>query len=397
MREDFKTATKATLAKRAGYRCSFPGCGQLTVGPGDRSDESSGTGVAAHIYSAAPGGPRGRGGLSPDELRSAENGIWLCENHGRLVDNNEGRTYPASELLGYKMLHEAKVRREHAGYGSPFGWIAAVELTHAPVIATPARIDFGQATVFLGGEGSGKTAVTEWLMGMSDAAALWRWEASRLEYSVVFHTPEEHRVDIRAIPHGGTILFVDGKKTAVRPFKFEWLRNVRKDPRFDRPASVLGRLAEHLNVTTAELRNLFGAVGEHPWSTVTRLWTETATGENDEGELLSWEQLYCDVEGTKEGLPFEALSASEQSRVLLELLLAKGELVAAFAPTMVLVEWEETSLDRGWTRHYMERLAAHRMRYQLVVITRSYCDLEWANWTRVRFVGTLHDVKIEVE
>ncbi len=89
-RLDFSDRTKRIIAARAGYRCSFPGCRKPTVGPGGRPEEFISTGVAAHIFSAAPGGPRGQGGLTTQDLVRPENGIWLCENHARLVDANRG-------------------------------------------------------------------------------------------------------------------------------------------------------------------------------------------------------------------------------------------------------------------------------------------------------------------
>ena len=59
---------------------AFPGCDRLTIGPGNDPCEVTDVGVAAHIYAAAASGrgPRGDRALSEDELRSADNAIWLC-------------------------------------------------------------------------------------------------------------------------------------------------------------------------------------------------------------------------------------------------------------------------------------------------------------------------------
>lgn len=67
------------------------------------------------MYSASAGGPRGQAGLSPQWLSSSENAIWLCETHGKLVDNNRGKEYPPAVLVGYKALHEMRIIRRQRG------------------------------------------------------------------------------------------------------------------------------------------------------------------------------------------------------------------------------------------------------------------------------------------
>lgn len=38
-RDDFDKPTREALAQRAGYLCSFPECGSLTIGPSDEDYE----------------------------------------------------------------------------------------------------------------------------------------------------------------------------------------------------------------------------------------------------------------------------------------------------------------------------------------------------------------------
>lgn len=88
MRDDFSKATVELLAKRAGYLCSNPECGMLTVGATPTEGKSMIVGVAAHITAAAPGGPRFDPALSPEQRAHHSNGIWLCEIHGKVVDSD---------------------------------------------------------------------------------------------------------------------------------------------------------------------------------------------------------------------------------------------------------------------------------------------------------------------
>lgn len=55
-RDEFTQKTKDAVATRAGWYCSFEGCGRATVGPSDESSEAvTMVGQAAHISGAASG------------------------------------------------------------------------------------------------------------------------------------------------------------------------------------------------------------------------------------------------------------------------------------------------------------------------------------------------------
>ncbi|WP_152977832.1 hypothetical protein [Bradyrhizobium pachyrhizi] len=88
------------LAERVGHRCSFPDCNASTIGPSAESATSiAKTGMACHIYAAADGPAARRTGRSKsiDELRSIENGIWMCYRHGKLIDTENVATQSADE------------------------------------------------------------------------------------------------------------------------------------------------------------------------------------------------------------------------------------------------------------------------------------------------------------
>ena len=68
-------------------------------------------GVAAHITAASADGPRFDPSLTPDERRSVENGIWLCQSCAKLVDNDPIR-YGADVLRQWKVLAEKSAARE---------------------------------------------------------------------------------------------------------------------------------------------------------------------------------------------------------------------------------------------------------------------------------------------
>lgn len=107
MRDDFPLKTKTTLAKRVGMHCSNPDCKQLTSGPQEDPSEAISIGVAAHISAASVGGPRYNPEMTAQERRSIKNGIWLCQNCAKLVDDDT-RHYTVD------LLHDWKRRSEEA-------------------------------------------------------------------------------------------------------------------------------------------------------------------------------------------------------------------------------------------------------------------------------------------
>src|SRR5262249_52736624 len=90
-RDDFPPRVKTAIAARVAYRCSRPDCRAQTTGPQDDPHKSVSVGVAAHITAASMGGPRYDASLTSGERRHPRNGIWLCQNCAKLVDNDESR------------------------------------------------------------------------------------------------------------------------------------------------------------------------------------------------------------------------------------------------------------------------------------------------------------------
>ena len=97
MRDDFSEKVKWHVARRVGLRCSNPDCRALTSGPTLDDSKSLNIGVAAHICAASPQGARYDSDMTPEERSHATNAIWLCQNCGKMIDNDEDRF--TSELL----------------------------------------------------------------------------------------------------------------------------------------------------------------------------------------------------------------------------------------------------------------------------------------------------------
>lgn len=106
MRDDFSEKTKQAVAKRVAWKCSFPRCGRVTIGPGANSDDAVvNLGEAAHIWAASVQGPMYNPKMRAEERTSINNAIWMCRAHARLIDT-DCTNYPASTLLQWKETAE---------------------------------------------------------------------------------------------------------------------------------------------------------------------------------------------------------------------------------------------------------------------------------------------------
>jgi hypothetical protein len=104
----FSADTIDTLGRRAALTCFNPDCGALTSGPTVNETGSVNLGEAAHIYGLTPKSARYTASISVAELGDITNGIWLCRNCHKSIDNDELR-YPVDLLFQWRRMHEANV------------------------------------------------------------------------------------------------------------------------------------------------------------------------------------------------------------------------------------------------------------------------------------------------
>jgi hypothetical protein len=116
VRDDFTNNTKMKLALRAGAVCSNPLCRRSTFGAMQGKDGYHNIGVASHITAAAPGGPRYDATLTRNQRRHADNGVWLCQTHGDLVDGDD-KAFTVKTLQEWKHDAERRSRESLLGLG----------------------------------------------------------------------------------------------------------------------------------------------------------------------------------------------------------------------------------------------------------------------------------------
>lgn len=107
-RDNFSGSTIKLLYDKVNGLCSKPDCRILTRGPNSKVGKITSIGQAAHITAAAKGGPRYDASLTKEQRKSYENGIWLCNNHARIIDSDEIK-YPPELLENWRSETEKYV------------------------------------------------------------------------------------------------------------------------------------------------------------------------------------------------------------------------------------------------------------------------------------------------
>lgn len=138
-RDDFAESTKRTLAARVNHSCSNPDCRAPTSGPQVDEGKALNLGVAAHIAAAAVGGPRFDSAMTEEQRRGQGNGIWLCQNCAKLIDNDTAR-YRAPLIAAWKEVaeHHALIaigKSDRSQFGVDDEWVAYGYVEEAGITA----------------------------------------------------------------------------------------------------------------------------------------------------------------------------------------------------------------------------------------------------------------------
>jgi hypothetical protein len=389
-RIEFSASTKRLVAERAGHECSFPMCNRRTVGSEARAGLVSRSGKASHIFSAAEKGPRGRGGLTEKELRSPENCIWFCSEHAQIVDNNRGVAYPPEELLAYKALQEARISRERQGLFIPVGWLFEIVVRESPIFQNGQKIRLAKLNLILGDNGTGKTAIAEWIAGFFQSGGLGRWHHWGLPVDVemTFLNPSSHLLRLQI--EGESLLYqVDEKEVPFIGMPLTIIRIGRLN--FEENEGDDVALSRILSLPPQIVQNLFQEIERFPHSRMRKLHYKR---DHETGRL----NLHLDLDGTVPGLPLRSLSTREIDRVFIELATAAARVSGQYAPTLLILDGCPRIVFEGFFDFYSRHVLDADNHFQTVLcIPSTDIDLEnlrWNGWELIQTVGKKPNVTI---
>lgn len=109
---NFPKRVKDDLRDQAGSKCCR--CYKPTSMANAGGDGALRIGVAAHITAASPNGPRYDPKMTPQDRRDISNGIWLCQDCAKIVDDDpEGEfTSEALHMLKEKAITAHRKARD---------------------------------------------------------------------------------------------------------------------------------------------------------------------------------------------------------------------------------------------------------------------------------------------
>lgn len=407
---DFSEATKRIIAKRAGYRCSFPSCGRTTIGPGSAPDQVEQTGHAAHIFAATDGeGPRGTGGLSSADRKKPENGIWMCATHAGLIDQQLGQRYPQPELQRWKATHEARIDHEHRSLPLPLGWVSRIDIVTSPLFEPNTKLELGKVTLLFGRNATGKTAVCDWLAtsaGLVQRTIRWMHHTEgresvnlRLHYS----NPTPKILLAKIDQDGASFSSQDGSALLdlSHALSVVFVSNdlVKSElERVDALECLARACGVHRQSVVQALTHLKSLDLPHIKEIQLSNWTEEQLKEDHPDEDFSEElsllglklpqRLNLKIDPNDEALYYPCLSSTEKSIAKISLGVTLAHLNSLHRPTLLIIDLGANQLNDELIAEYAELLSAPRFGFQTIFVTqREHPTVQWTGWSIATFAG----------
>lgn len=377
-RIEFSDKVKDIIRHRAGYRCCK--CDRTLVGPGATTSDYVELGQCAHIYAAKPTGPRGQSHLTEEQLKSPENGLYLCNDCHKLIDGKlSHKKYRAEQLLQIKAIHEYKIAVEMGNDVIPLNWIKSVKIEESPNIKVGTTIDFAKTTVLYGSNGTGKSSIIEMLYEVLSSSILTRWDGKRMKAVIDVDNPVNYPV---TVIFDKIVSYQTGDcGLAVFPYQMDviYLRDK------ERPTEVrddLQYVADYLGKDRKSVEAMIKVADFSHAVMVNKAEIEEVRSKPyRECRIKVWRKDYNIGHDWK----LQQLSDSERSRFILDLVVSYLSAVSRFRPAMLLMDWSDIySFDQGLIGQYMRIFQNPNMNFQTIIASHTkWQNVEWAGWNLV--------------
>ena len=387
-RIEFDDKIKEIIARRAGFKCSFPGCNKTLVGPGVENNESITIGECAHIFSAVPKGPRTDGGLGEDELKRPENGIYLCRNHHKIVDRKaKDNRYTSDLLTRYKNRHEFLISAELGEYTYPLNWINQIKI-EGTVFSKPIELNLGKVTLITGSNGTGKSTIVEIMDSIFEQKIHSRWNKPKVNFATEVKLDNPVLSKFTAHIENNQLYFSVGKtKQPFVPYDF-FVLCLNGELRSN--TDDLKTIADCLNLERSFVKSMLNTTGiKHGLRTRKMEIVETRT------KPYPVDKLNVDV-GNWWPQTLGSCSGTEYSSVILDIAISFATEISKYKSVLLLIDWGATySFDDLNIKKYLDYLQSSQAHFQTIFVSHNpRPKLDWSGWAIAKMINDNGDIEV---
>ena len=387
-RIEFDDKIKEIIARRAGFKCSFPGCNKTLIGPGVENNESITIGECAHIFSAVPKGPRTDGGLSEDELKRPENGIYICRNHHKIIDRKaKDNKYTSDLLTRYKNRHEFLISAELGEYTYPLNWINQLKI-EGTVFKKPIELNLGKVTLITGSNGTGKSTIVEIMDSIFEQKIHSRWNKPKINFATEVKLDNPVLSKFTAHIENNQLFFSVGKtKQPFVPYDFFVLclnGEIRSN------VDDLKTIADCFGLERSFVKSMLKTTGiKHGLRTRKMEIVETRT------KPYPVDKLNVDI-GNWCLQSLGSCSGTEYSSVILDIALSFATEISKFKSVLLLIDWGATySFDDLNIKKYLDYLQSSQAHFQTIFVSHNpRPKLDWSGWAIAKMIYENGEIKV---
>lgn len=290
---------------------------------------------------------------------------------------------------------------------SRFGWLERVTVEANPLFRHGTSITFGKVTLFVGNNGTGKSAICEWLSASAgNVPNLRRWAESReSDCEVILRStvlrPDRISFALRLkghnlqceygnhrvldLSHAIRVVYVREQEHTRHRDDVTLLAEAWGIHRYQVPQVIAEMCADKYGeVRVAELRP-------------TSLETEKNGEESNASEVgVTTMRLYARVADHPYVLQFGLLSSTERSQIIVAGAMVVADLFSVHQTTVLIVELGDHALSDGLLSRYASCLQSAAFRFQTILVSPSERPrVDWTGWSVARFVGRPPSITIQ--
>ncbi|KIP65069.1 hypothetical protein SN11_26270 [Vibrio harveyi] len=252
-----------------------------------------------------------------------------------MIDVNKGNGFTASQLIAWKNLHEEGIKREHGRQCRRLGWLSKLTIMESPIFKDHSSIELGKVTLIESlHNGTGKTAICEWLSSVSLNNNMGRWippKGSDLKFKVSAFVPESKEFLVSSDSNDYSIK-VDSVDYPASPIPFRTYFINQDAFKNNLEETEVEHICRILKVEAHTLTKICKRIGSSKYGRVKRV-------------VLKSGEVECTLRDNSISVTFNGLSGGEQSLVIMELIIEKMQFLSESTPSILFIELNELNVQ----------------------------------------------------